>query len=188
MTDDRRPSAPPPLPPALPPAPRKRAFWRTGRGVLTISACAVGGLLLLLVAAVGLAFEFGYVPDTCAVAGEDLPDHVVDKLRAADVLGPDEEVLYYYSGALWDHLEDGNLCTDRRVVSYWTDDGELFVTAAPYEEIVAVEVDRADAWYEDTTITVRVDGGLQIELFVAGEDEGDEAFEAALRSQWRRRR
>ena len=155
---------------------------------MTILACVLGGLLLLLAAAAGLAFELGYVPDTCAVAGEDLPDHVVDKLRAADVLGPEEEVLYYYCGGLWDYLEDGNLCTDRRVVSYWTEDGELFVLAAPFEEVVAVEVDRGGAWYEDTTITVSVDGGEQIELFVAREGDGDEAFEAALRSQWRRRR
>ncbi|MGC6488385.1 MAG: hypothetical protein ACON4Z_12115 [Planctomycetota bacterium] len=184
------PAAPPPLPPLPPrrePAP-KRSFWRTPLGVLSILVCAGAGLVFVAFASFGVALELGYFPGTAAVSGADLPERVVTLLRDEGVIEADEEVLYFYGGGLFDYMEDGNLCTDQRVISYWTDGGELYVEAAAYADIVDVEVDPSDGWLVDATIDVEVRDGDVITLYVAGEGGGDEAFEAALRRAWRRGR
>ena len=157
-------------------------------GVLSALLCALAALVFLLFAAFGVALELGYFPDTAAVAGEDLPDRVVAMLREEGVLEPEEQVLYYDSGGLLDYMEDGNLCTDRRVISYWTEEGELYVEAAAYADIVDLEVEPAEGWMFDATFRVELANGDEITLFVAGEDDGDAAFEAALRRAWGRGR
>jgi len=157
-------------------------------GVVSILLCAVAGAVFLAFSAFAVALELGYFPSTAAVAGDDLPDHVVALLREERILEPDEEVLYYYSGGLFDYLEDGNLCTDRRVISYWSEAGELYVEAAPYADIVDLEVEPAAGWIEDATLHAELRSGEVITLYVAGEDDGDAAFEAALRRAWRRGR
>ena len=150
--------------------------------------CAGAGLVFLAFAAFAVALEIGYFPGTVAVAGEDLPDFVVSLLREEGVLEPEESVLYYYSGGLIDYMEDGNLCTDRRVISYFTSAEELYVESTAYADIVRLEVDPADGWMSDATLHVEARTGEVITLYVAGEDGGDEAFEAALRRAWRRAR
>ncbi len=190
MPDPAAPSEPPPPPPVPPRLSRqaRKSFWRTPVGVLSALLCALAALVFLAFGALGVALELGYFPDTAAVAGEDLPDRVVAMLREEGVLEAEERVLYYYSGGLFDYMEDGNLCTDRRVISYWTEEGELYVEAAAYADIVGLEVEPAEGWAFDATFHVELASGDVITLFVAGEDDGDEAFEAALRRAWGRGR
>lgn len=125
-------NTPPPLPPDLPEKKQKKSFWKSPGGVVAIVGFAIAGMIMLTLMVIGFMLELGYFPDSAAVAGSSVPDHVVEKLREADVIDDDEEVLYLYCGGLFDYLEDGNLFTDKRVISYWTEDEEVQIDAAPY--------------------------------------------------------
>jgi hypothetical protein len=188
MSEDVIASTPPPLPPDLPEKRVKKSFWRSPGGVVAIVGFVLAGILMLSLMAIGMAFELGYFPDTAAVAGDDVPARVVARLRDADILEDDERVLYLYCGGLFDYLEDGNLCTDRRVISYWTEDEQLQVDAAPYGEIADVDVRYAKGWVDDALITIERDDGSQFVLYVAGENGGDRKFATALEHAWKRHR
>ncbi len=156
--------------------------------MLSILGIALAGAIFVGVLGLGVALELGYFPDTVAVAKEDLPEHVVRTLRDAGIVAEDEDVLFYYGGGLLDYLEDGNLFTDRRVISYWSEDGEVMVEDAAYAQVADIVADYADSWLLDSEVTVTRADGTQFVLFVAAEDGGDREFVRRLRSTWQRSR
>ena len=93
-------------------------------------ALGIGALMVL-----GLMVETHFIPDTEAAPGEDLPRRVVEMLVENGIVEPGETILYYYSDGFLSHLDDGNLFTTERVISYERVDGELSTASAAYEEI-----------------------------------------------------
>lgn len=118
---------------------------------------ATGGLLICtMVVLDGL----GITPSSRVLTGTELSYWHRSWLQKHEMLGPDESPLYFYSaGLLWLDT-DGNLVTDRGLVSYYEDEetGERVTFRADFDEIHRIEVIDATGWPDDTTIKVWTDG------------------------------
>src|SRR5262245_7475725 len=119
---------------------------RFGRGhVLALALCLpLSGLALL--------GSFG--PPTRALYGSELPDRYRASLIELGHVERGERVLFFYSAGYFSIAEDGNLLTDRRVISYETRDGELWRESVAYEGIREVEVAWSQSALEETVVTV----------------------------------
>jgi hypothetical protein len=158
-----------------------------GLGIAFAIAC--GGVMAAFVA-LGIGIETGHFPDTKAVPGSKLSDRSLGFLRRKELLAEGEEVLYFYSGGLFDVEGDGSFFTDRRVVRYTSDQegGGFQSWTADYPEILAIESEFETGWLADSTIRVLCDDDRKIELVVCNDEGGDKLFAERLEAQWKERR
>ena len=175
-------------PPPVPRTARKRPFWRTPLGCLTFLGVGVGGLILAAIAVLGVGSELGWFPPTEARSGAKLHKKVVPLLREHGIIEPGEEVQYLYSSGLLSYLEVGCLFTDRRVISYWNEDGELETFSAVYADITEIDAVWSKSMLDDSVITVTLNDGTEFELWVARDGKGDRRFYDALVAMWKRER
>lgn len=182
------PQGPPELPGAA--AAKRRSFWRSPLGVLAAISVILGVLVVVSSVAFGLAVRFGSVPDVTAVEGGDLHASVVSLLRDHGVVGPDETVHYYYSAGVFDHLADGHLISDARVVWFWREDGreEVEVYSLVYEEITDIRVQWGEGFLGETIVTVVAGAGSEAELWIPNYEDGDRAYHGKLRELWQKYR
>ena len=165
-------------------SPRRSARNTSRAGKKLLMSCGASctlamALVFALLAYAAWQFESGAWPDTAVTAGEDLPDFVTNLLLENQILEPGEEILYFYSLAITDYLGDGNVLTDRRVISYSrSEDGMLF-SAARFAEVERIESDYAQGALEDTALTVETEDGA-IHLLLSTENGGDRVFVAEL--------
>lgn len=184
-----------PTPPTPPTTPVPASAVKPGRKLSTklLIGCGIGcgSLILLAVAgivALGIGIESGALPDTAAQPHGKIPASVPTKLIEWEILDPDEEILYFYSAGLFSIKEDGNLFTDRRVVSYDSTDDGLQVSSAEYDRIVKIELDATDNWIDDSVITIYTTDGEWFVLLVSAESDRDQDFYRKLRHTWESKR
>ena len=144
------------------------------RSVLAAGA----GSVLLVLAAFGLL-----APPAHVLRGDEVPGRFERPLREAGILEPGERIEYFYSASLFSVLDDGNLLTDRRAISYETVEGELSVWSAAFADVRRVSPQYAESWLDDTVVRVETaDGGWFLRLL--SNDEGlDREFVGALLSR-----
>ena len=156
----------------------RNSIWKARHSVLALFS---GPALALTIAG-----STGLVPSTQVTSGWILwgPGRVV--LERSAVLEPGERVLYYYSQGLVSFADDGNILTDRRVISYWRDEvsGEFSIESARFSEIADTEV-KQGSWLEDTALTVTRDDGTAFLLVLSVESEGDKLFLGRLDGELR---
>ncbi|MHC4376774.1 MAG: hypothetical protein ACYS26_09280, partial [Planctomycetota bacterium] len=114
-------------------------------------------------------------PGTAVTAGEDLPDFEEELLLENQILEPGEQILYFYSLALTNYLDDGNVLTDRRVISYTMDTGKLGVSSATFDEILLIEPEYTEDAFGDTSLMVETEDEY-IYLFLSSEEGKDRLF------------
>jgi hypothetical protein len=151
-----------------------------------ISLVLAFGLVAAATVTVTVLMETGHVPDTAAIPGEALPAATREFLVEQGLVEPDEQVLYFYSGGFLSLREDGNLFTDRRVISYFEgeDGDELVVEQASYPEIADVLVEYKEGYLADSEVTiVRADGDSFL-LLVCNEEGHDRRFVERLIETW----
>jgi hypothetical protein len=153
-----------------------------GWGGWSYAALTVGGTLTAL-AVLGV---FG--PSTRALRGSEIPSSHQVTLVEAGVLEPNERIRFFYSSGLFSILEDGNLLTENRVVSYETIDGEIYVASSTYPEIRDLDVAYSESFLDDTVLTVSTLSGEQFVLIVSAEDGRDREFVSELEARLRRTR
>jgi hypothetical protein len=158
------------------------AGYRTFRNwhlVIWIPAGALGFIIL------GLSIFSIFTPSIAVLEGGSLKQADEAFLREQEIVEPDELILLFYSAGVFSIKEDGNLLTDRRVISYETYAGELIVYAAAFDEIEEILIDGKGSTFSDTVIrVVRIDGE-EFLLYLTVEDDGDERFIRDLRKAWR---
>jgi hypothetical protein len=140
----------------------------------SIAALVVGGAFVSL-AALG---TFG--PPTHVQLGSEVPDRHARVLRDAGILEPGERIEFLYSNAFFSVASEGNLLTDRRVVSWEEAAGERYVYAAPFAEVAAVEPEYSSDVFTDSVLTVFTRDGDSFLLFLSNEKGRDRAFVEAL--------
>lgn len=124
-------------------------------------------------------------PEPMAVAGEQFSTHQLRALRNAGYLGPAETVRYFYSNGTASVLQDGNLFTDDRIVSYELLVDTTFHESARFDEVVDLHVAPAGPGESFSSIYVVKDNGAVFYLIVSPLGGGDSTFADALFDRWR---
>lgn len=148
-----------------------------------------GGCTLAWIAGLGVLWFFyaiGTGPSTRVVSAEQLEPRSHAFLRANGLLQEDETLLYFYSPALFDARSSGCFCTDRAVVEYSGRPGSRKSTRIGYDEIVFERLLRSARSSTKSVLSLDSRTGVGLTLRLARSDDGDVAFEHAVRRQWRR--
>lgn len=133
-----------------------------------------------------LAFDLSLTPDTKVVKGDALYSHDVNYMINNDVIAPEEEIAWFYSGDTLFIRNDGNGVTNEGVFSYWRDDANtLVVEKALFEEIADIQINWSDDTFEDTSIEVKKRDGEEFVLYLSIEDGMDKAFVNFLNRRWK---
>lgn len=89
---------------------------------------------------IGVAFMGFIVLGTLAptggvVAGDEPSQSDMEILRAQGIVEPGENIILFYSAGLFSVREDGNIITDKRVISYEELTDQLWIMSAPFDQI-----------------------------------------------------
>ena len=141
--------------------------------------------LFLALLAAGAAMESGCIPDSKAVAGAQVSERMRGRLAERGLLQPDEALAYFYSGAVLDVASEGCFVTDRRVVRYAENDaGELEIEEIALADAISVSTEFEEESMGDSWIFVESVDFESVVLEVCNDEEGDHAFDSALRAKW----
>ena len=83
----------------------------------------------------GLMVIGTFTPPTSVIAGDEVSQSDVDILRAEGIIAGDEKLILFYSAGMISVREDGNIITDKRVISYEEVDDELWIGSARFDQI-----------------------------------------------------
>lgn len=148
--------------------------------------CFVGALFL----AFAITASFNLIPSSQVVSGERLLKRHLSFLNEARIVNDAESVLYFYSTGLFSVEDEGNLITNRRVISYERDpeSGELLVYDAAYKNIADIEVTYSESFLDDTLIRIETTDEYEFHLVVSAEEKGDKRFVNKLMDLWKQHR
>ncbi len=138
--------------------------------------------LVLCLPLSGLALLGSFGPSTRVLYGSELPDRYRAGLVELGHVERGEQVLFFYSAGFFSIEEDGNLLTDRRVISYETRDAGLWRESVPYDGIREVEVVWSESALEETVVTVSTVDERVFSLVLSAEDGRDREFVEKLDS------
>lgn len=96
------------------------------------------------------------------------------------VIGSGESVRMFYSAGLTTIRTDGNLLTDKRIISYEDLGDGLYIYSATYDEVETVNLYERGGPITDTDIEVWLRERDAFRLLLSAEDGGDIRFISAL--------
>ncbi len=148
-------------------------------------ALSVGVPLLVLAPVLAFSIYIGlYSPDIKVLEWDKVV--ATGRSQVLEIVQPHEgeTFKYFYSIGLLSFKEDGNLITDKRIVSYWEVDGELYLNESAYPDIVGYTVTPAKTWIDDTVVVVNhADADYDFELYLSAEDGMDKVAISYIKSQ-----
>jgi hypothetical protein len=155
-------------------------YSRFGVGPILLSLLGAGLLALIFVDL------FRLVPSTKVVPGSEMSSADLDYLRSAKIIESDETVLFFYSTGLFSMQDEGNVLTDRRVISYEkeSEDSELTIAATPFARIKDIGVEYGESTFDDTIVTVTQEDDEEFLLLLSTEEKGDRRFVDRLMELW----
>lgn len=124
-----------------------------------------GGLVLIIIG-----------PPTAVVAGDDLSQSDLEFLRAEGIVEPNEQIILFYSAGLFSIREDGNLITNRRVISYEELENQIWIGSPSFDEIKTVSIVEPGSFFVDTIVLITLVGGESFHLYLSTEKDGDKRF------------
>ena len=145
----------------------------------------IAALILLAVLALGAASELGYLPSPDTFSADEIPEKYIAQLKEVNIIEENEIVYYFYSAGFWSILEDGNLFTDRRAISYETYEDQLYVYSATYNEIEEIEMKKSDELWGTSEIEITKEDGSWFVLYADNEGDKDMLFFEGLNETWR---
>lgn len=145
-------------------------------------AYLLGGPLIAFVALSAI----GFVPSTAVVSGDMLWDRDISYLRESEILGAEEEIVYFYSAGVWSIAGDGQFFSDEYVTSYYQDPetGRTYLEYTPFSKISDIDVAWTQSLLDMTIVTVTTTDDYQFELWLPSEAEGDRKFVKAMKENW----
>ena len=117
------------------------------------------------------------VPSTQVVPGSLLWAHHRDYLEKSGIVDADEQILYFYSEGFFSMKDDGNLLTDRGVISYWRDEesNEFYIEKAAFSEIAQITPEYGN-FVDSTSVTITRHDESDFVLLLSAEDRRDRLF------------
>ena len=109
---------------------------------------------------------------TTVVDGEEIGPRDRRMLRSEGVLEPGEDIVLFYSAGIFSIREDGNMVTDRRVISYWLEDDEIWMVSAVFGEIADATMEVEGGTFEDSVIAITETDGEEFKLLASIEKDG----------------
>jgi hypothetical protein len=155
------------------------------RGVLTYVLIGIPSLLALLLVVLFVLAALGPVAEV--VPGKQLEAKYMSGMRELGLLDKEEQVMYWYSDALFDFKSGFYFFTNKKVVVYGKD-FEPPAIAVPYSDIVDIDFDRKPSWIEDSRITLHLGDGSTVWFPVSSDYDGDTKFYDLLVTTWHRER
>jgi hypothetical protein len=161
----------------------RRAAYYTRFRLRHWSACLLGCGLLALVLPPALRLT----PASSVVRGDQLQPREREFFRAQRLVEPGEVIHYFYSGGMLSIKSDGNIVTDRRLISYFedSDDDEFVVQQARYADIKDLQVTYSTSFLEDTEVTVVTDEDEEFVLLFSAEERRDRECVDKLMQLWK---
>jgi hypothetical protein len=117
--------------------------------------------------------ETGEVPSTAVMEGSELKSRVRSIIQNSVTLLEGEDIVFYYSGGLWNHTEDMNVITDQRVISFSEIDGNETYAEATYTEIQEIIPNFSESWWDDTTVDIYTTNNNFFSINLSPDEEGD---------------
>lgn len=133
------------------------------------------GVLFVCLAVLGLI-----TPSTAVQTGDQLSQGDRDLLFAEGIVDADEQIIMFYSSGIFSIREEGNVITDRRVISYQEVEGEMWLLSAAFEDINTVVVAEPGDFLTDTLILVTPSSGDPFYMYASVEGNGDKRFLSEL--------
>lgn len=154
--------------------------------ILGYLAGAIITIIIFLLMALGAASEFGYVPSPDTLSKNEIPKKTLSTLAESKIIDVNEDVYYFYSAGLLSVLEDGNLFTNKRVLSYETIEGNFNIYSAYYNDIADISLDKSEEHWGTSEIKVTSKDGTWFILYVDNEKEKDTKFFEKLNDIWQK--
>jgi hypothetical protein len=136
--------------------------------------------LLVLTLGLGVLTQTSLLPSTEVIEGNQLTSRDLDLLRSEHIIEEDETVRLFYSTGLLSIRDEGNLLTDRRVVSYERVEDEMWVYSALFGEIARAHLVQKGDFLNDSVLDIATTDGHGFLLVLSAENGGDDRFLRAL--------
>ncbi|MEM7012233.1 MAG: hypothetical protein AAF585_12180 [Verrucomicrobiota bacterium] len=143
-------------------------------------ALPAGVVFVLCLGCIGGVTFFGVPAEV--IAGEDLNPKYVRELKDNGIVEEDETIELFYSAGMFSVVDEGNILTDWRAISYGNYEGEAFHASASYDEVSDLAMKKGD-FFTDSIITVSCDDGSTFELWITVSMDGDDLFLETLKSR-----
>jgi len=119
----------------------------------------------------------GLIPSTQVVPGSSLWTYHREYLENSGIIEADEQILYFYSEGFFSIKDDGNLLTDRGVISYWREEesNEFYIEKAAFSEIAQIAPEYG-SFVESTSVTITRHDRSEFVLLLSTEDRRDRLF------------
>lgn len=141
------------------------------------------GVVLVALLLFGTLVELGHIPDSLVLRGEEIPDATRKTLVDYGLISRGEKLLFFYSAGVFSLLEDGNIVTDRRVISYEESATSLDIFTAPFDSILTAVIYQPGEEVDDTIIEITTTDGSNFWLYASKEDGRDRDFLQAIHSR-----
>jgi hypothetical protein len=165
------------LPPVLVMQNRSRCFHPSN-----LIAYLLGGPAFVLV----VLSAIGFLPSTMVITQDEMWDRDIAYLRDNDILGPDENIAFFYSEGIWSIAEGGQFFSDQFVTSYSrdVDTGETYLDYVEFSRISDIEVIWSESWMDMTIVTITTDDDYEFTLWLSAEEGGDKKFIKQMKNIW----
>ncbi len=145
------------------------SHWRIRQYLISL---AFAPLLFL-----GVLQEVNILPNAAIVKGDSLWPYQIHFLKRNRLTPENEDILYFYSDAVFDYREDGNGITENYIFSYYkNDDGKLESDLSHFKDIKEIEASYGKTKLDNTTIKVIKTDGSDFLLIVGRLNEQDKVL------------
>lgn len=142
----------------------------------------LSGVLVFVLLVIGMLITGGILPETRVVKGSELSTRFTSTLIDEGIVRPDEEIKYFFSGGAFSILERGSILTNKRVISYTQEDGELQVNEVAFQDIQDIElIEEGNSFTWSLYQVHSYDEDESILLFLSAEGGGDIEFVDAIK-------
>jgi len=142
---------------------------------ISLGSIAVVGLI-------GLVILGSLVPETYVYLGRQIPKKYLSEIRSLGLLAEDEKIKYFYTDAFLDIKEGMYFVTDQNLVLY-SSAWEVPETMIPLEQIASIEVQYDDSFFEDTSVFVTTQSGMEVSFPVSSEKGRDRKFIGVIQEE-----
>lgn len=151
-----------------------------------VIAYLFGGPLFAFVA----LSSIGFLPSTAVITGDTVWDRDIKYLREKEILGLEEEIVYFYSEGMWSIAEGGQFFSTENVTSYYQypDTGKYYLNYSSFSDISDIDVKWAETFWDITVVTISTTDDDPFDLWLSSESGGDRKFVDAMTEYWNKSR